>query len=231
MNNPFKSKIPEEERKAIIDAYKNGTLDNTKYEVHPYKKNPNKFYIHKITEDSGEIKNNLPNNLVSNTNNTNNNISNNNDNNENIEIYDDTNNNNNEEYNPFNDPRMYYPKSKMTKANLFREMQMMMNSMFLEQFKLLRKDNKFSEKKRKKLADKTNAMYRSISNFVAEPDEENKNEIVEIKEETTPPPQTIPPTQPPQPPLIPTPTPTPIPPPNNIPITTSGFKQRVFNPV
>jgi hypothetical protein len=229
--NPYKSRMPENERKAIIEAYKNGTLDSSKYEVHTYKNKPDKYYIHKIT-NGNEIKNNLPkinNNTV--TNNTvNNNEVNEQDNNIIIEGENPNEENNTqiEEYNPFNDPRMYYPRSKMTKSTMFREMQMMMNSMFLEQFKLLRQNTKESEKKRKKLAEKTNAMYRSISNFVAEPDEENNKEIIEENNKEIIDNKGVLNEQPILNETKEINNETPI---NNNPISSSGFKKRVFNPV
>jgi hypothetical protein len=76
------------------------------------------------------------------------------------------------EYNPFNDDEIFLPKRHLTKAQIFREDQSIINGMFLEQFKTLRELFKHTEKKRRKLGDKTNKMFNILKTLATEEPEE-----------------------------------------------------------
>jgi hypothetical protein len=64
-----------------------------------------------------------------------------------------------EEYNAFNDDELYMPRGFLSNYEMFSQMQMMMNKMFVEQFKVLRKDQKRTEKKRKLIGQKAKTIH------------------------------------------------------------------------
>jgi hypothetical protein len=104
-----------------------------------------------------------------------------------------------EDYNPYLDDSYYYPKTRMTKAAMFREMQMALNRMMLEQMKMLRRDQKRTEAKRKKYGTKTKKIHNILSSIAYNddqipqiPEATDKEEVEEYftqKEPLVPPPE------------------------------------------
>jgi len=97
------------------------------------------------------------------------------------------------EYNAFNDDNLYMPQSSVSQYEMFCQMQMMMNKMFVEQFKVLRKDQKRTEKKRKLIGQKAKTIHDVLikayeqNKAIEEKPEVEEDEITEtIKEEIQP---------------------------------------------
>ena len=91
-----------------------------------------------------------------------------------------------EEENPYLNDASYFPSFKMNKNAMFREMQMQMNRMFIEQMKMMRQQVKQTEKKREKLKMKSKRITDILTNIVndAEKEElEEKNKEEETHEE------------------------------------------------
>jgi len=88
-----------------------------------------------------------------------------------------------QEYNPFNDEELYYPQKKLTKQQIFTQMQLMMNEMFIENFKAMRKEQKRSEKKRKQVGDKAKKIHDILINVASQEEEIPKTTIQEPKKE------------------------------------------------
>ena len=95
-----------------------------------------------------------------------------------------------EDYNPYFDDQNYMPSFKMNKNAMFREMQMMMNRMFIENMKMMRQQVKQTEKKRMKLKEKNAKISNMLTSIVEQAEreeaEENVEGEVEVPEETTP---------------------------------------------
>jgi hypothetical protein len=87
-----------------------------------------------------------------------------------------------QDYNPFNDDEMYYPQNKLSKQQIFTQMQMMMNQMFIENFKALRVQQKHTEKKRKMVGQKAKKIH-DILVSVAQEEEPEEPPTKEIHQE------------------------------------------------
>ena len=96
-----------------------------------------------------------------------------------------------EPYNPYLDDQNYLPTYKMKKNAMFREMQMQINRMFIENMKMMRSQLKQTEKKRMKLKEKSGKISNMLSAIVEqaereEAEEDNIEGEVEVQEETEP---------------------------------------------
>ena len=96
-----------------------------------------------------------------------------------------------EDYNPYLDDQNYLPSFKMNKNAMFREMQMQINRMFIENMKMMRSQLKQSERKRLKLKEKSGKISNMLSSIVeqAEREEAEAEDIegeVEVQEPTEP---------------------------------------------
>jgi hypothetical protein len=96
-----------------------------------------------------------------------------------------------ETYNPFDDGELYLPPGAMKTGEVFREMQLQLNRVFLENMKMMRKDLKYQKLKHDKYKQKTKKIY-DIINQVASRSEyddeeqsytEPKEHLEEPKEE------------------------------------------------
>ena len=74
-----------------------------------------------------------------------------------------------EEVPEFQDDSAYFPSYKMKKNAMFRELQMEMNKMFIEQMKMMRQQIKHENKKRQKLKDKSQMVYDLLAEIAREP--------------------------------------------------------------
>jgi len=72
---------------------------------------------------------------------------------------------------PNYDDEYFIPKTSMSKASMFREMQLQLNKMMLEQLKILRRDQKATERKRKKYAGKSKKIHHILSNIAFNEDQ------------------------------------------------------------
>lgn len=81
-----------------------------------------------------------------------------------------------EEANPYTDDSTYFPSFKMNKNAMFREMQMQMNRMFIEQMKLMRQQVKHTEKKRQKLKAKSKRITDMLTSIVDDAEQEELRE-------------------------------------------------------
>ena len=72
----------------------------------------------------------------------------------------------------FQDDSAYIPTYKMKKNAMFRELQMEMNKMFIEQMKMMRQQLKQQNRKRQKLKDKSQAVYDLLAEIAREPPKE-----------------------------------------------------------
>jgi hypothetical protein len=78
---------------------------------------------------------------------------------------------NDEAYNQYLDDAYYTPKTKLTKNAMFREMQLMLNKIMLEQMKMLRRDQKRTEAKRKKYGTKTKKIHNILAGIAFNDDQ------------------------------------------------------------
>ncbi|MDR1722264.1 MAG: hypothetical protein LBR24_04360 [Methanobrevibacter sp.] len=76
-----------------------------------------------------------------------------------------------EQYNPFTDNNMYLPQYKLSKMQMFSQMQMLMNQMFIENFKALRIQQKKTEKKRKLVGQKAKKIHDILVQVANQDDE------------------------------------------------------------
>ena len=84
---------------------------------------------------------------------------------------------------PYLDDRAYLPQYKLNKNAMFRELQIQMNKMMIENMKLMRQQIKNTEKKRQKLKEKSKKMSQFLSKVL---DEAEKEEPEQIEEEPEP---------------------------------------------
>ena len=98
-----------------------------------------------------------------------------------------------ESYNPYTDDDNYIPSYKLNKNAMFREMQMQMNRMFIEQMKVLRQWQKQTIRKQDKIKTRTKRIHDILQTIptdeVEEPEvkEEVKEEVEQeapVQEET-----------------------------------------------
>jgi len=250
-----KPRLSPAERRAIIGAFQRGELDTTKYEVieqpnrggyyiktleQKRKKPPPKKNNQKKPEQpppEPEPKNNQPNNAP--------------DPNDEEDIYEEPeglNNAPNDDYNPFNDPRIFYPANKMRKKDIVNNYQTIFNQMFYEQLKMIRKMQERETKKRTKIAERTNALYKTLVDAVnetqpnAQPQQPPSANIQQPQPQSSSPQPISPqPVNPTPSPLAPTnllheepiekklePQPGPVT--GNAHIMSSAFRQRAFSP-
>jgi len=170
-----KGRLTPSQRRQIIKAYENGELDTDRYEVIPQPKK-GAYYIKQLEPkkkaQTQPNKNNIqqppkkkqpepdpepePEPKI--------NANNGPDPNDEEDIYEPPEglNNVNPDYNPFNDPRVFFPMNKMTKRDLQNNYQWLINQMFYEQLKSIRKEQKREIKKRNKIGDKTKALYKTV---------------------------------------------------------------------
>jgi hypothetical protein len=153
------NRLKESERKKIIEDYKKG-IKSTLYDVYESPKQKGRYTIKRKTElqpeqDIVEEQQQQPEPELQQP--------------------------EQQEDNPFLNDNMYIPPVKMGKNVMFREMQMMMNGMFLEQFKLLRKEQKHSDKERKRIGEQTYQMYKLLKKINEEPDNNNNNNVEKNK--------------------------------------------------
>jgi hypothetical protein len=159
------SRLKEAERKKIIDDYKKG-IRSKDYDVYESKNQKGRYTIkRKALYNNTNEQQQQPTNIQQQDDQQQQEEGNND------EVIVEENNNNN---NPFLDDKMYIPTNKMSKNIMFREMQMMMNGMFLEQFKLLRKEQKHSDKERKNLGEQTYQIYKLLRKINDEPDQQHQ---------------------------------------------------------
>ena len=76
----------------------------------------------------------------------------------------------------FQNDDSYIPARKMRKNEMFRELQMEMNKMFIEQLKMMRQNIKHQDKKRQKLKNKSQAVYDLLAEVAREPPKEPPKE-------------------------------------------------------
>ena len=92
-----------------------------------------------------------------------------------------------QEMDPYMDDRAYFPQFKLNKNAMFRELQIQMNRMMIENMKLMRQQVKATEKKRQKLKEKSKRMSEFLSKVLDEaeqaPVEEEPHEEEEVVEE------------------------------------------------
>lgn len=69
----------------------------------------------------------------------------------------------------FQNDASYFPSYKMKKNAMFRELQMEMNKMFIEQMKMMRQQMKHENRKRQKLKDKSQMVYDLLAEIAKEP--------------------------------------------------------------
>jgi hypothetical protein len=154
------------ERNRIIENYRNGTPDPN-YDVIPNKTQEGKYTIRKKVQqenqektqevhDNGEIQQEGP-----------------------VEQPQQQ----EEDYNPFNDEELYYPQNKLSKQQIFTQMQLMMNQMFIENFKALRVQQKHTEKKRKMVGQKAKKIHDILVNVVKDDPDEEEPEQIQIQKE------------------------------------------------
>ena len=74
---------------------------------------------------------------------------------------------------PYLDDRSYLPQYKLNKNAMFREMQIQMNRMMIENMKLMRQQVKATEKKRQKLKEKSKRMSQFLSKVLDEAEQED----------------------------------------------------------
>lgn len=79
-------------------------------------------------------------------------------------------------YNPYTDDNNYLPQFKMNKNAMFREMQMAMNRMMIENMKMMRQQVKQVEKKRLKLKEKNKKISDLLSSIVEQAEREEQEE-------------------------------------------------------
>ena len=88
-----------------------------------------------------------------------------------------------EDIDPYLDDRAYMPQVKLNKNAMFRELQIQMNKMMIENMKLMRQQLKSTEKKRQKLKDKSKKMSMFLSKVLDEAEKEEPEETQEEQEE------------------------------------------------
>lgn len=71
----------------------------------------------------------------------------------------------------FQNDAAYVPQFKMKKSAMFREFQMEMNKMFIEQMKMMRQQLKIQDKKRARLKNKSQAVYDILAEVARAPPE------------------------------------------------------------
>ena len=76
------------------------------------------------------------------------------------------------EMDPYLDDRAYIPQYKLNKNAMFREMQLQMNRMMIENMKLMRQQVKATEKKRQKLKEKSKKMSQFLTKVLDEAEQE-----------------------------------------------------------
>ena len=84
-----------------------------------------------------------------------------------------------EEIDPYLDDRAYYPPYKLNKNAMFRELQLQMNRMMIENMKLMRQQVKATEKKRQKLKEKSKKMSQFLSKVLDEAEKEEPEPVSE----------------------------------------------------
>ena len=97
-----------------------------------------------------------------------------------------------EDIDPYLDDRAYMPQIKLNKNAMFRELQIQMNKMMIENMKLMRQQIKNTEKKRQKLKDKSKKMSMFLSKVLDEAEKEEpepQEEPEPVEESNTPMPQ------------------------------------------
>ena len=87
------------------------------------------------------------------------------------------------EMDPYLDDRAYIPQYKLNKNAMFREMQLQMNRMMIENMKLMRQQVKATEKKRQKLKEKSKKMSQFLTKVLDEAEQEEPEPVVEEPEE------------------------------------------------
>ena len=83
------------------------------------------------------------------------------------------------EIDPYLDDRAYMPQFKLNKNAMFREMQIQMNRMMIENMKLMRQQVKATEKKRQKLKEKSKKMSQFLTKVLDEAEQEEPEPVVE----------------------------------------------------
>ena len=91
------------------------------------------------------------------------------------------------------DDRAYLPQYKLNKNAMFRELQIQMNRMMIENMKLMRQQVKATEKKRQKLKEKSKRMSEFLSKVLDEAEQQDQAQKDEPKED--PPDDTVEPVE------------------------------------
>ena len=90
------------------------------------------------------------------------------------------------QFDPYLDDRAYMPQVKLNKNAMFREMQLQMNRMMIENMKLMRQQVKQTEKKRQKLKEKSKRMSEFLSKVLDEAEQEPAQQPAEVEESNEP---------------------------------------------
>jgi hypothetical protein len=167
------------ERNKIIQAYRDGKPDPN-YDVIPSKNQPGKYTIRKKLAENAPEKPGTGEKIADANTETLKDIS--------VPEKQETDNNiispEPIEEEPYDD-EYFMPKMGLSKAGMFREMQLQLNKMMLEQLKILRRDQKATEKKRKKYAAKSKKIHNVLSSIAYNeeqiPQEPEPNDIEEKK--------------------------------------------------
>lgn len=156
-------RLKDSERNALIENYRNGIVDPN-YEVIPSKTTTGKYTIRRRkvslpVEEHTEEPQQEPAEEQE----------------QHVEVA--------EEQDPYTNDAMFYPGYKLNKNAMFREMQMQMNRMFIEQMKMMRQQVKYAEKKREKMKTKSKRISDMLTNIVEQAQREDAEE--EHNEEVT----------------------------------------------
>ena len=95
------------------------------------------------------------------------------------------------QFDPYLDDRAYMPQVKLNKNAMFREMQLQMNRMMIENMKLMRQQVKQTEKKRQKLKEKSKRMSEFLSKVLDEAEQQPAEEPAEEQHEEDVPDDTV----------------------------------------
>ena len=98
-----------------------------------------------------------------------------------------------QEMDPYMDDRAYLPQYKLNKNAMFRELQIQMNRMMIENMKLMRQQVKATEKKRQKLKEKSKRMSEFLSKVLDEAEQQEQDKEEKPKED--PPDDTVAPVE------------------------------------
>ena len=151
-------RLPDSKRNELISKFHNGVVDPN-YEVIPSKNTEGRYTIRKRKvplpvpeQQEGQPTDAQPQ--------------------EQVEIREQPEEQEYQEIDPYTDDRAYFPQYKLNKNAMFRELQIQMNRMMIENMKLMRQQVKATEKKRQKLKEKSKRMSEFLSKVLDEAEHE-----------------------------------------------------------